>query len=73
MASAVEQGKNKKWHMFRVGQNYGPTAKTISQLQKTISLKITNSMPQLVIIMAQFSCQNPERRKSEAMNIESYL
>ena len=66
MASAVEQGKNKYWHTFHVGQNYGPTA-------KTISLKITTRMPQLVIIMARFSCQNPERRDVKAMNIENYL
>ena len=57
MASAVEQGKNKKWHMFRVGQNYGPTAKTISQLNKTISLKITNSMLNWLLLWPSFQAK----------------
>ena len=46
--------------MSRVGQNYGPTAEN--------SPETTNSMLQLIIIMAQFPCQDTDRRKTKAIN-----
>ena len=46
--------------MSRVGENYGPTVEN--------SPETTNSMPQLIIIMAQFLCHNTERRKTKAIN-----
>ena len=46
--------------MSRVSPNYGPTVEN--------SPEATNSMPQLIIIMAQFPCQETERGKTKAIN-----
>ena len=49
--------------MFRVGLNYGPTAKTISQLNKTISLKITNSMLNWLLLWPSFQAK-PQKEEN---------